>query len=80
MMTSDLGLEIPEPENCSTKEVYAFFGLASYQAQVLEKGITIMVVAFKCRNFHITRNKFDSIYSKHNKKHLVISLLGPEKQ
>lgn len=69
-MVSNLELEIPEPENCSPKEVYAFFGLASYQAQVLEKGITIMVVALKCKDLQITRNEFDAIYSEHNKKTL----------
>jgi hypothetical protein len=62
--------EIPDPDNFSPKEVYAFFGLACYQAQVLEKGVSIMVVAFKCKGLPITRNDFDAIYSEHNKKTL----------
>ena len=30
---------VPEPDDYSEKEVYAFFGLAAYNAQVLEKGL-----------------------------------------
>jgi hypothetical protein len=67
-MSSDSGFEIPEPSDCGEKEVYAFFGLASYSAQVLEKGITIMVVAFRCKGLRITRSEFDTLYAEHNKK------------
>ena len=38
--------EIPQPEDYDPKEVYAFFGLASYCAQVLEQGLINMAVAF----------------------------------
>jgi hypothetical protein len=49
----------PEPENYSEKEVYAFFGLAAYSAQVLEKGLVNMVVAFKTFGAKISRDEFD---------------------
>jgi hypothetical protein len=67
-MISDSCFEIPEPADYSEKEVYAFFGLASYCAQVLEKGITIMVVAFRCKGLRITRSELDVLYAEHNKK------------
>jgi len=31
--------EVPEPEDFETKEVFAFFGLASYEGQVLEQAL-----------------------------------------
>jgi hypothetical protein len=67
-MVSDSSFEIPEPDDYSIKEVYAFFGLASYYAQVLEKSITIMVVAFRCKGLRITRSEFDALYAESNKK------------
>ena len=66
-MISDFNFEIPEPDDYGSKEVFAFFGLASYHAQVLEKGLTIIVVAFRCKGLHITRNEFDALYTEHNK-------------
>ena len=39
--------DIPEPFDNSIKEVYAFYGRASYCAQVFEKGLVNMMVAFK---------------------------------
>jgi hypothetical protein len=67
-MASDFRFEIPEPADCGEKEVYAFFGLASFSAQVLEKGIINMVVAFRCKGLRITRSEFDTLYAEHNKK------------
>jgi hypothetical protein len=32
--------EVPEPEDFSEKEVFTFFGLASYAAQVVEQSAT----------------------------------------
>lgn len=32
-------IDVPEPEDLGPKEVYAFFGLASYHSQVLERGL-----------------------------------------
>ena len=67
-MISDSSFEIPEPDDFSEKEVYAFFGLASYFAQVLEKGVTIMVLALRCKGVRITRSEFDALYTENNKK------------
>jgi hypothetical protein len=39
--------EPPEPESNDAKEVYAFFGLAAYQAQVLEQGLIALVLFIK---------------------------------
>jgi len=69
-MVSDTQVEIPEPDNYDPKEVYAFFGLASYFAQVLEKGLMIMIIAFRCKGLRITRSEFDALYTEHNKKTL----------
>ncbi len=69
-MVSDSHSEIPEPSDYGPKEVFAFFGLASYQAQVLEKGIILMIVAFRCRGLHITRSEFDVLYAEYNKETL----------
>lgn len=41
MMTSEFDRPppyVPEPEGTDMKEVYAFYGLCSYSAQVLERG------------------------------------------
>jgi uncharacterized protein YutE (UPF0331/DUF86 family) len=69
-MISDSHYEIPEPDDYGPKEVFAFFGLASYYAQVLEKNLTIMVVAFRCKGLQITKGEFDALYAEHNKKTL----------
>ena len=61
---------IPEPEDYSEKEVYAFFGLAAYSAQVLEKGFVNMVVTFKTFGLPITRAEFDLIFDAHDSRTL----------
>ena len=58
--------DIPEPEDYSEKEVYAFFGLAAYSAQVLEKGLVNLVVTFKTFGLPITRAQFDVIFEAHD--------------
>ena len=40
-----LGLPVPDPDFEDPKEVYAFYGLAAYTAQVLEQGLLNWVVA-----------------------------------
>ncbi len=42
--------EIPEPDYDDPKEVYAFFGLAYYQAAVLEHGVLNLAVAMLAKN------------------------------
>jgi hypothetical protein len=61
---------IPEPENYSEKEVYAFFGLAAYSAQVLEKGLVNLVVTFRTFGLSITRAEFDVIFDAHDSRTL----------
>jgi hypothetical protein len=61
---------IPEPDNYSQKEVYAFFGLAASSAQVLEKGLVNMVVTFKTFGLPITRADFDVIFDSHDSRTL----------
>ncbi len=69
-MSLDPTADIPEPEDFGIKEVYAFFGLATYCAQVLEKGLLNMVVAFRCKGFHITRDEIDALFESYEKKTL----------
>ena len=61
---------VPEPEDYSQKEVYAFFGLAAYSAQVLEKGFVNLVVTFKTVGLPITRADFDMIFEAHDSRTL----------
>jgi len=61
---------VPEPEDYTEKEVYAFFGLAAYSAQFLEKGFVNMVVTFKTFGLPITRAEFDEIFSAHDSRTL----------
>ena len=61
---------IPEPEDYSVKEVYAFFGLAANSVQVLEKGLVNMVVTFKTFGLRITRADFDVIFESHDSRTL----------
>lgn len=78
-MVSDSRYEIPEPSDYGPKEVFAFFGLASYCAQVLEKGLTLMLVSFRHKGLRITRSEFDVLYAKHNKKTLGQLILRARK-
>ncbi len=50
------GLEIrpiPEAENTGQKELYAFFGLCSYYAQVLEQGVVNLAVGLRVRGLTV---------------------------
>jgi hypothetical protein len=41
--------DVPVPEDSDPKEVYAFFGLCAFHAQVLEQGLINLVVGLKTR-------------------------------
>jgi hypothetical protein len=41
--------EVPQPEGADYKEVYAFFGLCAFYAQVLEQGLINLTVALHIR-------------------------------
>jgi hypothetical protein len=69
-MSLDPIAETPEPEGYDVKEVYAFFGLASYCGQVLEKGLVNMVVLFRCKGLVITGAEFESLFDEYDKKTL----------
>jgi len=40
----------PEPETADEKEVYAFYGLASYEAQVAERGLIQLALLLRLRD------------------------------
>jgi hypothetical protein len=53
----------PEPDYDDPKEVYAFFGLASYNAQVLERSLVNFAAVLKTANTPgITREMVDDLY------------------
>lgn len=57
-------LDVPEPEDHGPKEVYAFFGLAAYCAQVLERGIVSLAVGLHLAGVErITEELIDELYN-----------------
>jgi hypothetical protein len=56
--------DVPEPEGTDTKEVYAFYGLAAYSAQVLEKGLVNLVAVLHTDGLFITRAQFDTLFAR----------------
>ncbi len=61
--------EIPEIDNCCEKEIYAFFGLASYSAQVIEAGVINLAVVLRVPEVNvITRDQFDELYNSLGKR------------
>lgn len=62
---------LPEPENFKAKEVYAFFGLCSYFAQILEQGLINLVVSLQISNLtQLTQSDIDNLFSKTGKRTL----------
>ena len=60
--------EIPEPDYDDPKEVYAFFGLAYYQAAVLEHGVLNLAVAMLAKDVSgITVGDVDKLYESFDK-------------
>ena len=63
--------EIPIPDDSSVKEVYAFIGLAMYNAQVFEKGILNLLVTVKTTNsLPVTRQDVDDFYDRFDRRTL----------
>lgn len=56
--------ELPEAENSEAKEVFAFFGLASYHAQVCEKGLVNMAVILQARGSKLTTDLWDGLFGQ----------------
>jgi len=64
-------LKIPEPEGSDAKEVFAFFGLCSYSAQVLEQGLVNLAVGLRALGLsQLTEEDFDSLFEKMGRKTL----------
>jgi len=64
-------LKIPEPEGSDAKEVFAFFGLCSYSAQVLEQGLVNLAVGLRAQGLtQLAEEGFDSLFEKMGKKTL----------
>ncbi len=58
---------IPEPDYDDPKELYAFFGLEFYSAQVLEQGVVNLAVALQAKNIgDLTRRDIEEIYENHS--------------
>lgn len=61
--------EIPPMEIVDQKEVYAFFGLASYNSQCLEKGLVNFAMAYKALDeSSLTQQEWLSLYDGLNSK------------
>ena len=59
--------EVPKPENADAKEVFSFFGLAVYSAQVFEQGVLNLLVALNRVDLKIvTQEKIDSFYESYS--------------
>jgi hypothetical protein len=60
--------EIPKPESFEQKEVYAFFGLASYAAQCLEKSLVNLAFTYHISEKEIlSENEWDLLFDNINK-------------
>jgi len=63
------GCEIPEPDYDDPKELYAFFGLAFYKAQVLEQGVVNLAVALNAQGKErVTTGDVLDLYEKYERK------------
>ena len=60
--------DVPAPDDYTEKEVYAFFGLAAYTAQVLEKALVNIVVIFKTCGLPISVTQYDEIFTDHDSR------------
>jgi hypothetical protein len=60
--------DVPSPDDYSEKEVYAFFGLAAYSVQVLEKALVNMVVIFRTCGLPISVEQYDEVFADHDSK------------
>ena len=63
-------INIPEPEGNDAKEVFAFYGLAAYYGQVLEKGIIIMLVVLRSAGIPMTQGQVDDLFVKYDRRTL----------
>ena len=62
---------VPPIEHCCDKEIYAFFGLAAYLAQVVEHGALSLAVILRISvPKRATRRVFDELYNSLSKRTL----------
>ena len=62
---------IPQPENSEVKEVFSFYGLCMYNAQILEQELINLTVALIAKNAtKLSKNDFDNLFSKAGSKTL----------
>jgi hypothetical protein len=55
---------VPVAEGTDVKEVYAFYGLAAYQAQVLEKALVNLVIGLDADGVPVRRSHFDTLFDR----------------
>lgn len=55
---------VPVAEGSDVKEVYAFYGLAAYQAQVLEKALVNLVIGLDADGVPVQRSHFDTLFDR----------------
>lgn len=74
-------IDIPQIDSCCDKEVYAFFGLAAYLAQVLERAAINLVLIIQLPEVNlVTSELYDSIYEILEKKTFGQLLRACEKE
>jgi len=56
--------EIPEPRGSDVKEVYAFYGLAAYMSQVVEKALVSLLSVLEAEGLAVTRAEYDALFSR----------------
>lgn len=57
--------QIPQPENFDAKEVYAFFGLGAFYAQVLEQGLINLATILHTRGLtRVTREAIEKAFDR----------------
>lgn len=62
---------IPQLEDSSVKEVFSFFGLCMYNAQVLERGIINLTIGLRVKSLtQITSEEIDHLFDKSGSKTL----------
>jgi hypothetical protein len=63
--------DIPEPDGDDPKEVYAFYGLAMYTAQLLEHSLLNLAAGLYLKDKpHVTRQLFDAAFESLDEKTL----------
>ena len=60
---------VPEPEGTDAREVFAFFGLCAYRAQVLEQGVVNLVTVLHARGLtRVTRQAIENAFDTAERK------------